>query len=553
MLAKAVTFPILAMPPLAGNLEHEAASATNAGWRGHQGNGDAVSMFALDIPGEDWNGVVLAVANGQASVVAVDALQEHLTESADHLEFTCPSWQQPLARALTSAVGHANAMVRGRFQGLGADPGRGVALTAAVLVGDWLCVAQLGDGRVYLQSKNQLEELTAGHRPGPPLGPATAVSPAIHFFRLRAGDVVLVCSAGLSRGLDGDEMGLRLQAKRPVADIAKSLVAGAAGRSGDDDMSGCLVRVGPLRGKRLPDPAEGLGAAAGPRGAPVSNPTRPATPWAWRRVGGMLGVIAVVGGLSGGWWLWPAGRKAPAPAPAPVMIVEPPPPPPVESPATVPTPNEDPPAKSLLNLLPGDSPETIQRRLMILGQRRIKDSVEAETKKAADQRTRDSLVALETSAAEQAAYERRAAEIRAERETNERREAVARAEREAVVAATALRVRNEKLVVGRNSLSGWVTSLVGTVNAGALDAPVLAAGPPGFAAFVRKNRPKLSDAKLLTVSVNEETGEATAEWVATWRTEFGTSATRSMKATATVVPDGDTWRLRAWRLTEGVP
>jgi len=91
------------------------------------------------------------------------------------------------------------------------------------------------------------------------------------------------------------------------------------------------------------------------------------------------------------------------------------------------------------------------------------------------------------------------------------------------------------------------------VNAGNLGASVLAAGPSEFAAFVRRNRPKLSDPRLLTVTVNEETGEATAEWVAKWRTDFGTTTSRSMKATATMAPDGSTWRLRSWRITEGLP
>ena len=535
MLAKAVTFPILAMPPLAGNLEHEAASATNAGSRGHEGHGDAVSMFALDIPGEDWDGVALAIANGPAgspaghrlSVVALDALQEHLTESADHLEFTDPDWQQPVARAFTSAFAHANAMVRGRLDRLGANAGQGVALTAAVLVGDWLGVAHLGGGRVYRHSKNQLEDMTAEYQPGPALGLSTGVSPAIRFFRLRAGDVVLVCSPGLCRRLDGQEMAVRLQGRRPIADIAKSLVAVAAGRSGDDDMSACVARVGPLRSKRLPEPAEGPDAPDR-HGAPVSYQTGSASPWEWRQVGMTLGAFALVAGLSGAWWLWPASHKAAAPPPAP----------PVVSPAPLPPPTEGPPAKPLPSRVPGESLATMQPRLKVLAERRVRDSVPAEIRNGGDQRVRDSLAALETTAAEQAAYQRRAAKIR---------------EREATALATAERVRDEKLTAGRNSLSGWMNSLVSTVNAGAVDAPVLAAGPPGFAAFVRKNRPKLSDAKLLTVSVNEETGEATAEWVATWRTEFGTSSSRSMKATATVVPDGDGWRLRTWQVTEGVP
>jgi hypothetical protein len=98
-----------------------------------------------------------------------------------------------------------------------------------------------------------------------------------------------------------------------------------------------------------------------------------------------------------------------------------------------------------------------------------------------------------------------------------------------------------------------MNSLVSNVNAGNVGAPVLRAGPPDFASFVDKRDPWLSDALLSSVNVSEQSAEATAEWTAKWRTEFGASRTRRMKATATLVPEGDAWRLRSWRIIEGAP
>jgi hypothetical protein len=56
---------IILLPlPRATKVEPEAESATRAGGE-HERNADAVSIFTLEVSGEDWNGVVLTVADGQ--------------------------------------------------------------------------------------------------------------------------------------------------------------------------------------------------------------------------------------------------------------------------------------------------------------------------------------------------------------------------------------------------------------------------------------------------------------------------------------------------------
>jgi hypothetical protein len=120
-------------------------------------------------------------------------------------------------------------------------------------------------------------------------------------------------------------------------------------------------------------------------------------------------------------------------------------------------------------------------------------------------------------------------------------------------AERAARSSEERLAAGRAAVTGWMNSVVSNVNAGNIGAPVLRAGPPEFAAFVDKNQPKLSDARVVTSNVTEQSAEATAEWTARWRTSFGASTSRRMTATATLVPDGETWRLRRWSIIEGAP
>lgn len=602
---------IILPPPRASKVEHEVASATGAGLA-HERNEDAVSIFTLGVPSEDWNGVVLAVADGHgwsgrgdvASAVAVEALEDGLTGWVDHLEFTSHAWQEPVAQALASAFDQANAKVWAQHEGREAT--QGVALTAAALLGNWLCVAHAGDSRVYRLSKQELEQLTADHgrvrlglsrgpersrTPAPgravdasvrALGLAAHVTPAIRFLRLNAGDVVLVCSDGLSRYVDGVDLARLMGVRRSIEAVAKGLVAGAAERGGDDDMSACLARVGRLPATPLPEPAGRADAAQVAEAAALPRyPARPASEWGARRVGALLGALVLVAGLAGGaWLLWStrspmtqvvladtvrlqqSGSDAlpAAPIAAPLLPDSAPAdsaPPPAGVPEQEPPPGE---------IVPGDSLEIIQRQILDLRERRRRDSVAAEKQARDAQRLRDSLVAAQdTEDAEQRvrdsltmvarraeeARQRREAQALAEQRERERREAEVRAAREA--ADRAARAGEERVTAGRAAAAGWMNSVVSNVNAGNIGAPVLRAGPPGFAAFVEKNEPKLSDARLVASDVTEQSAEATAEWTAKWRTPFGASTSRRMTATATLVPDGETWRLRRWLITEGAP
>jgi serine/threonine protein phosphatase PrpC len=608
---------IIVPPPRATKVEHEVASATSAGGTGER-NDDAVGIFTLGVPSEDWNGVVLAVADGKgwsgrgdvASAVAVEALEDGLTGWAEHLEFSSHAWQEPVAQALASAFDQANAKVRGLADGT--EPGSGVALTAAAVLGNWLCVAHAGDSRVYRFSKNELEQMTADHgrlrlgrsrtadrsrtpapgvlddRPVRALGLAAHVTPAIRFFRLRPGDVVLVCSNGLCRHLDGEDLAQLLGARRQVAEIAKSLVAAATERGSDDDMSACLARVGRLPSKPLPDPVGRVTVEQVSEAESLPRyRTRASASGGAGRFVAFLGAIMVLGGAVGGFWYWlntrePAhvavadtvrlqqsGSEAPVALPLPLdtvpadtaAVVDSAPPPPVSLPvrdsAVQPRAGE---------IVPGDSLEIIQRQINDLRERRRKDSLAAVQKERDEQRRRDSVLAVEASeAAEQRvrdsltlvarreteARQRREAAARAEQQERERRAAEARSEQEATERAE--REREARLTAGRAAVTNWMNSLVSNVNAGNVGAPVLRAGPPDFASFVDKRDPWLSDALLSSVNVSEQSAEATAEWTAKWRTEFGASRTRRMKATATLVPEGDAWRLRSWRIIEGAP
>jgi hypothetical protein len=45
---------------------------------------------------------------------------------------------------------------------------------------------------------------------------------------------------------------------------------------------------------------------------------------------------------------------------------------------------------------------------------------------------------------------------------------------------------------------------------------------------------------MTSVEVDDASGEARAEWVLKWKSNFGTSTSKRVKASATVVRDGET-------------
>jgi len=158
---------------------------------------------------------------------------------------------------------------------------------------------------------------------------------------------------------------------------------------------------------------------------------------------------------------------------------------------------------------------------------------------ASDRRVADSITAVHQ------------AEDQARQDEADRRATEARIASEA--AATAARTREVHLAAGRAAVSDWLASLVSAVNSAKFGDPVLTVGPPDFEAFAFKRHPTLSGARITGMNVTDDTADATAEWVAKWKSPFGTSSSRSMKASVKALRIGETWQVRNWNLTEGAP
>ena len=282
----------------------------------------------------------------------------------------------------------------------------------------------------------------------------------------------------------------------------------------------------------------------------------------------LLGVLAVVTVLAG-WWLWRSARSDPSPqARTPPVQLQPigegnsglapsdssvaPREPLAASASSSPPPSSiQPPAAAAESGLPVEQADTTaaldatqiedwfagasQRRADSLAavSRRHADSVAEEERRLAELRRADSLVLLEAT--------NRAAQLAREQQELE------------APALPAADVRESRLARARSALAEWLTLLVTAVDSARYTDPVLAVGPPDFMVFASKHHISLREAILLDVTVSEDDGTARAQWVARWVNPFGTGSSRRMKATAMAARDGETWRIRSWKITQGAP
>ncbi|HEY8339094.1 MAG TPA: Stp1/IreP family PP2C-type Ser/Thr phosphatase [Egibacteraceae bacterium] len=198
-----------------------------------------------------------------ASRLAVEQLAA-LDERAD------ASWADDVdsARAaLREAIEAANRTVRQAAAADLARAGMGTTVTAAVVVGDRLCLGHVGDSRAYLLRDGALRQLTEDHSHVAELVRAGQITPAearVHPHRavitralgledtvevdtpepepLAPGDVVLLCSDGLTEPLT-DEAIAQLIAGVDDPDRACAVLVDAANAAGGPDNITVVVAV----------------------------------------------------------------------------------------------------------------------------------------------------------------------------------------------------------------------------------------------------------------------------------------------------------------------
>jgi PPM family protein phosphatase len=217
-------------------------------------------------------GLVLVVSDGMggalagdvASRMAVDSVREMLTESEG--EEPCEA-DLDLVDCLKNATVYANLAIHSRSQEDSRCAGMGATFTGAAVKGNTLDLVQVGDSRGYVIRKGQIRLATKDQSLVQQLvdvgqiseseaethmfrnvilqalGAQSEITPVTGKIRIKQGDVVLLCSDGLSGKLRAEDI------QRIVAgnngDLAKAcdaLVQEANDRGGEDNITVVLAR-----------------------------------------------------------------------------------------------------------------------------------------------------------------------------------------------------------------------------------------------------------------------------------------------------------------------
>lgn len=172
-----------------------------------------------------------------------------------------PDPARPLNEALVAAVEAANLQVQE------SAPEGGTTLTAAMVMGNSAYIAHVGDTRAYFFEKNAFKQITEDHSLAQRLkatgqatpeqiaqienvlyraiGQGSTVEVDTHVQHLPPGSSLLLCSDGLWKGIDDDDLILETinGASSPQAACEK-LVALANENGGEDNITAVIISMG---------------------------------------------------------------------------------------------------------------------------------------------------------------------------------------------------------------------------------------------------------------------------------------------------------------------
>ncbi|MCY3839127.1 MAG: Stp1/IreP family PP2C-type Ser/Thr phosphatase [Gammaproteobacteria bacterium] len=234
-----------------------AAGRTDTGRVRHE-NQDAFALredLGLAVVAD---GVSMPRAGGVAAEIAVETAVEYLAGVAAGEPLT----GQHLRRALETA----NERVFGLSRAISAYRGMATTLVVAVVNGARGYVAHVGDSRVYRYRNVELTAITKDHSVvqrrvdagliSPTqarvardrhvvtraIGAEPTLAPDIAALDLEDGDLLLLCSDGLTEHLEDDEIARHLAEASDLDETADRLVEAANAAGGSDNVTVVLVR-----------------------------------------------------------------------------------------------------------------------------------------------------------------------------------------------------------------------------------------------------------------------------------------------------------------------
>lgn len=194
-------------------------------------------------------------AGDYASKVTVETIVEKIKASSG----------TERTRILEEAIVAANTLIRAKARESADLEGMGTTVVAATCEGNRLCVANVGDSRLYVANRKEIRQITKDHswvaemvrrgglgkeeaRNHPDRNIITRAIGAddtvkVDFFtvQLKEGDLILMCTDGLTNMLEDEEIRMILNGARDMVEKAEELVAAANDRGGRDNISVILI------------------------------------------------------------------------------------------------------------------------------------------------------------------------------------------------------------------------------------------------------------------------------------------------------------------------
>jgi protein phosphatase len=247
---------------------------------------------------------VFVVADGMGGAQAGEVASRIATDTFEH---GLPDGSGSSEERLADLVRDANQQIYHRSRSELGREGMGTTLTAAYLDASRLAIAHVGDSRAYLFRDGELTRLTQDHslvdelvRQGKlteeqaaehpqrsiitrALGPEPDVDVDTWTYPVHGGDVVLLCSDGLTSMVSEERIKEILQSSSSLDEAGNRLIDEANEAGGRDNITVVLFRVEEVDGAAADQPTTVAGPAddrvaeaGGPQDAPAVSPS--ATP-----------------------------------------------------------------------------------------------------------------------------------------------------------------------------------------------------------------------------------------------------------------------------------
>ena len=203
------------------------------------------------------------VADGMGGYNAGDVASQYTTEVIVD-EIGRSKDTSPVV-VLENAIQSANTHIRKKASENSAFSGMGTTVVVATIFDDTLCVANVGDSRLYVVNNREIKQITRDHSLVEEMVKCGGISREqarthdkkniitravgaeddldIDFFHvsLEKGDLILMCSDGLTNMIEDEDIRMILQGQRDLVEKAEVLIHTANNNGGKDNIAVVLI------------------------------------------------------------------------------------------------------------------------------------------------------------------------------------------------------------------------------------------------------------------------------------------------------------------------